>query len=90
MEEMVNKNEILEDATVFAPTEDSNFGKIAIGIGLAVAVAAVGAGVYIYKKTKGKIDKKLIAKLEKKGYVVGKLNGENEKDHSNEEPDEKE
>ena len=64
--------EEVEEVMDIVPEENSSngiIGKIAVGIGIA---ALAGIGVFVYKN-KEKLRERRIAKLEKEGYMVTKL-----------------
>lgn len=76
MEETKFENGIVEENEVYdeVPEESNNrtLGKIILGVGV---IAAAGVGMLVYKN-RDKIEKRRIAKLEKNGYIVTKLEDE--------------
>lgn len=85
MEETKFENGIVEENEVYdeVPEESSNgvLGKIILGVS---AMAAVGVGALVYKN-RDKIEKRRIAKLEKKGYIITKPETETDEEVSSEE-----
>lgn len=71
MVEEIENNEVTDVEVYEEPAKSGNgiVGKIVVG----TAVAVAGVGALVWHKTKAKREERTIRKLEKKGYVISKV-----------------
>ena len=76
MEETKFENGIVEENNEVTETEENSGVGVAIAAVVGVGLAVAAGVTFLYYKSRDKIEAKTIAKLEKKGYMVTKLETE--------------